>query len=171
MFFGMNKNHNNLKHLEESHRSLPEYPMPIVKNLRLSDIIRLREEEHESFNKYRVALNKAIREQLKTSNEVDSLKIYDDIIYPEFNNIDMKLKQLKQGRLYRTFGAMSIVGSVLVANVFGNMISPGLFAAAVPFGTAVAAAGANFILDKQSTKKANLQESDFYFLWQLKKNT
>ena len=137
MFFGMSKNHNNLKRLEESHKSLPEYLMPIVKNLNLRDLIRLREEEHESFNKYRIALNMAISEQQKATHEIDSLKIYDDIIFPEFNNLNMKLKQLKQGSLKRIFGTMSIAGSVLVANMFGSIINPALLAVTIPLGTAV----------------------------------
>ena len=49
MFFSMNKNHSYLQSLEESHKSLPEYIMPIVQNVDLQALILLREEENEAF--------------------------------------------------------------------------------------------------------------------------
>ena len=167
MFFGISKNSNNLRIMEEKYKSLPEYLMPIVYNLDLENLINLRNEEQESFNKYRIALNKAIYENQKMNNENDSIKIYDELIYPELNNLNMKLKQLKQGSLKRTFGTISVVGSVIVANMFGDLFNPTLLTATVSFGTTVAAVGTNFILDRQSKKKANMQNNDFYFLWRL----
>ena len=164
MFFGMNTN-NNLNHLENQFNLLPKYLMPIVKDLSLENLIRLREEENESFNKYRIALSKAINERAHTNSERDIMEIYDDIIFPEINNLNMKLKQLKQGNLRRFFGTLSIITTVIVANRFGNMINPSLLSATLPFGVAI---GANFVLDKLANKKANLRDNDFYFLWKLK---
>jgi len=99
------------------------------------------------------------------------MNIYNDIVYPELNNLDLKLKQIQQGSFKRTFGAIIVVSSVIVANAFGGMINPAFLAATVPFGTTVAAVGLNTLLDKQSNKKAVLQDNDFYFLWRLKQNT
>ena len=169
MFLGMNKCHNDLQNLESYHSLLPEYMLPIVENLDLTKIIMLREEEQEAFNKYRIALNTAVKAQIKTDNQSDWKKIYDDIIFPELNNLDMKLRQLKRGRWGHIFGIMGIVGSVIVGSSFGDAFSLGILTQAVVASSAVATAtGLNFVLDKHNNDKANLQENDYYFLWKLK---
>lgn len=148
---------------------LPEYDLLVTENLQLKDVIRLRQEESEAFNKYRIALNNAVIEQNKTFNITDWNKIYDDIIYPELNNLDLKIKQIKTGRLNRFFGTMVVVGTAIVANKYGNLINPDLFSSVQAFGTTIGAAGANFILDKTSMQKSELQNNDYFFLWKLKK--
>lgn len=168
MFLGMNNNMTKLKQIENHINLLPEYDLPFVKGLTIKDVLHLREEEQESFNKYRIALNKAVIEQNKTDKPTNWIKIYDDLIYPEFNNLNFKIRQLKQGRMSRIFGTMVIVGASILANKYGDIIKPDLFSSAQAVGTTVTSAGINFILDKASTKKANLQESDYYFLWKLK---
>lgn len=167
MILGMNNCMKNLRQAENHISSLPEYDLPFVKGLHLKDVIHLREEEHESFNKYRIALNRAVIEQNKTDKVRDWTNIYDDIIYPEFNNLDMKMRQLRQGRMSRIFGTMVVIGTAIIANKYGDMIKPDLFSFTQTVGTAVTSAGINFLLDKASTKKANLQDYDYYFLWKL----
>ena len=168
MFLGMNKNYKDLKNLENHYNLLPEYVLPIVDNLNLTNIIRLREEEHEAFNKYRIALNAAVAEQIKTDNHNNWRKIYDDIIFPELNSLEMKLKQVKKGRWSHVFGTMGIVGSVIIGSSFGDAINLGLLTQAVVTSTAVAAAtGLNYILDRYNNNKADLQNSDYFFLWKL----
>lgn len=165
---GISKKNKTIKQSEWYNRLLPEYDLPIVGNLDLRRVIQLREEEYESFNKYRIALNKAALEQNKTDNENDWRKIYDDIIYPELNMLDMKMKQLKSGRLNRIFGTMIVIGTAIVANKYGDFIKPDLFTSAQTLGTSVGATGINYLLDQQSNKKANLHGNDFFFLWKLK---
>ena len=168
MFLGMNNSMTKLNQIENHINLLPEYDLPFVKGLTIKDVLHLREEEQESFNKYRIALNKAVIEQNKTDKPTDWIKIYDDYIYPDLNNLNMKMKQLKQGRMNRIFGTMVIIGASIVANKYGDIIKPDLFSSAQTVGTTVTSAGINFILDKVSTKKANLQDNDYYFLWKLK---
>ena len=148
---------------------LPEYDLLITENLQLKDVIRLRQEESEAFNKYRIALNNAVIEQNKTFNITDWNKIYDDIIYPELNNLDLKMKQIKEGRLKRFFGTMAVVGTAIVANKYGNLINPDLSSSVQAFATTIGAAGVNSILDKSSLQKSELQNNDYFFLWKLKK--
>lgn len=170
MFLSLKKDSQILSEIKEYTNYLPEYDLLITQNLCLENVIRLRQEEAESFNKYRIALNKAVIEQNKTSNVTDWQSIYDDIIYPELNNLDMKMKQIRSGRLKRFFGTMAVVGTTLVANAFGNIINPEMFSNVSAFGTSVGVAGVNFILDKTSTQKIELQNSDYFFLWKLKKS-
>ena len=173
MFLSMDKrNKNDIENIKRQTQILPEYDLLMLQNISIKDVIRLRQEENEAFNKYRIALNNAVKEQHSTSNVTDWYKIYDDIVYPEINNLNLKIKQIKNGRLNRFFGTMVVVTTALVANRFGNMINPDLFANITnitSFATTVGAAGVNVILDKSSTKKADLQNNDFFFLWKLQK--
>lgn len=169
MFLSLKNDNHKISEIKNHTDILPEYDLLITQNLCLENVIRLRQEESEAFNKYRIALNKAVIEQNKTSDFTDWRKIYDDIIYPELNNLDMKMKQIRSGRLNRFFGTMLVVGTALVANKYGDIIKPDLFSSAQTIGTTVGAAGINFILDKTSTKKAELQNNDYFFLWKLKK--
>jgi hypothetical protein len=168
MFLRMNNEHENLQCLENYEELLPKYAIPLINKLNIKDIIHLREEEQESFNKYRMALNNAAVEQIKVGNKLDQRKIYDDIIYPELNNLNMKLKQLKQGRLSKIFETMIVVGTVVTANRFGDIIGSSLQTIGTMFGLAVGAARTHFLLENENNKKADLQNNDFFFLWKLK---
>ncbi|SEV93354.1 hypothetical protein [[Clostridium] fimetarium] len=169
MFLGSNKDSKKISEIKDYTNCLPEYDLLITQNLKLKNVIKLRQEESEAFNKYRIALNKAVIEQNKTNKVTDWYKIYDDIIYPELNNLDLRMKQIRNGRMSRLFGTMTVIGTALVASKFGDIIKPDLFSNIQAFETAVGAAGINFILDKTSTKKADLQNNDYFFLWKLKK--
>lgn len=166
MFLSVSNNEQNLSDLKNNINSLPQYDLLITNNLDIKNVIRLRQEQAEAFNKYRVALTKAVAEQHKTTNVLDWRQIYDDIIYPELNNLDMKMKQIKTGKLNRFFGSMLIVGTTMVANKYGDAMKTELLSS---IGTAVGTAGINYIIDKSSNQIAELQNNDYFFLWKLKK--
>ena len=168
MFLALNKNIQEIGKMKEYIDLLPQYDLPITQNLCLRDVLKLRQEEAESFNKYRIALNKAVIEQNKTSDIKDWHKIYDDIIYPEINNLDMKMKQIKEGRLSRFFGTMVVLGTTVVANKFGNVLPSGLNTGMQSIGTSVSAAGINYFIDKASASKHEMQNNDYFFLWKLR---
>lgn len=170
MFLSLNRD-SSIAEVENYTKMLPEYDLLITHNLSLKNVIRLRKEEEESFNKYRIALNKAIKEQNNATNVTDWKAIYDDIVYPQFNNLDLKMKQIKQGRLNRFFGSMIVIGTSLIVSKFGNSIVPNVFSNVDSFKTTIGAAGVNYKLDKSSTKKADLQNNDYFFLWKLKQKS
>lgn len=116
-------------------------------------------------------MSKAIKEQNNATNVTDWKAIYDDIVYPQFNNLDLKMKQIKQGRLNRFLGSMIVIGTSLIVSKFGNSIVPNVFSNVDSFKTTIGAAGVNYILDKSSTKKADLQNNDYFFLWKLKQKS
>lgn len=171
MFLALNKNMQEVGKMKEYINMLPEYELLITQNLSLKDVLKLRQEEAESFNKYRIALNKAVIEQNRTSDIRDWHKIYDDIIYPEINNLDMKMKQIKEGRLSRFFGTMIVLGTTVVANKFGDILPSNLGAGIQSIGTSVSAAGINYLFDKTSANKQEMQNNDYFFLWKLRNST
>lgn len=168
MFLALNKKIQEVGKMKEYIDMLPEYELLITQNLCLKDVLRLRQEEAESFNKYRIALNKAVVEQNQTSDIKDWRKIYDDIIYPEINNLDMKMKQIKEGRLGRFFGTMIVLGTTIVANKFGDILPSDMNSGMQSISTSVSAAGINHILDKSIANKYEMKNNDYFFLWKLR---
>jgi hypothetical protein len=168
IFMTLTKNDKKLSTFENITNILPQYDMPFITNINMNMLIKLREEEHESFNKYRIALTKAISEQHKTDDGNDWRQIYDDILFPSFNELDLKMKQLKTGKLSRFFGTIGVASSFIIAGKYGNVVPANIQNILSTIGTSAASAGINYMLDHSSTKKAELQSNDYYFLWTLK---
>lgn len=168
LFLSLTKNDNNLKTLERKSNCLPQYDMPYITDISLKDIIKLRELEHESFNKYRISLNTSVQEQLKTNSAVNWQQIYDDILYPAYNDLDLKLHQIKNGVFKRTFATMGIFTTVILAGQYVGIIPENINTLFASIGTTLTTNGANYLLDKSSTKKSDLLNNDYYFLWKLK---
>jgi hypothetical protein len=50
-------------------------------------------------NRYRIALNRKIKEKYNSKNQKQIKEVYDDILYPAFQNSDERLKNIKTGIL------------------------------------------------------------------------
>lgn len=173
MFATLTRGENDAKHVLEVYNNLPQYDMPFFQNISIQKAIQLREKESAAFDRYRIALNKAIEEQCKTNSKVEWKDIYDDILYPEFANLNVKLKNLKEGSGFKkTFGDILIVGGVVTAGLLSGMIPMSIAGVGVALGgtTGITALG-NKIKDNQGNKKAELRTNDYYYLWKLKNNS
>jgi|GEM_PF-899488 len=149
--------------------NLPLYDLPIISDAPTSTILKLREIEGDSFNKYRIALNKAVQEHYNAENSVQVREIYDDIIYPAFQQLDERLHNLRSGMFKKTFSSIVMVGSVISAGVYTGIIPPNApeILAAIGGASVVTSAGIN-VMNNLTNKKSTLRENDFYFLWKLK---
>ena len=84
------------------YNAIPKYDMPFVTNITIEKALQLRKVESESFNKYRIALNKAISEQRKTNSTLEWDDIYDDILFTEFCELDKKSENIRN-RIYKKY--------------------------------------------------------------------
>lgn len=151
--------------------SLPEYLLPFTNNIDLTTALHLREIEGESFNKYRIAFNNAINEQCKTNNNTHWQKIYDDIVYPEFCNLNLKLKNIKSGAFKKTFNNILLTSAVISAGVLSGVISKNFTSILAALGGSTGLIGlGNKVLDQNPPVKEQLRDNDYYFLWKLQKN-
>lgn len=158
-----------LKQIEEYNKVLPSYSMPYIDNLDMLNIINLREQENESFNKYRCAISRAITEQQKNQTNLDMNKIYDEIVFPEFNNLNMKIHQLKNGRFRNVFGNILILGSSLVAGKYGSAMQSGVLNTLSTIGGTLGATRVDSTIENRKQMKNSLLDNDYYFLWSLDK--
>jgi hypothetical protein len=122
IFMGLTKDKDLINYDIKHYNTLPQYDLPYIEQVSIEKALHLREIEGESFNKYRIALNKACEEQCKTDSKVEWKQIYDDILYPAFNDLDMKLKSIKNGFYRKTFASMILVGSVITVGVYTGLV-------------------------------------------------
>lgn len=169
IFMALAQSKASLPSVEKAQLDLPQYDMPFIQGVRLQDVLKLRENEQEAFNKYRIALNAAVSEQAKTAEQKDWMQIYDDILYPAFNDLDFKLNQIKS-KQYHAFLEMSILGTVILAGTYSGIVPQNTTELFSSIGLPLAVARGSSLLDKVGLKKTALKENDFYFLWKLKKN-
>ncbi|MFV0516954.1 MAG: hypothetical protein ACK5MV_06125 [Aminipila sp.] len=169
MFAMLTRGGDDVKHVLEVYKNLPQYDMPFFQNISIQKAMQLREKEGMAFDRYRIALNKAIEEQCKTNSKIEWKDIYDDILYPEFLNLDTKLNNLKDGIFKKTFGDLLIVGGIVTAGLLAGFIPVSLSGIVGALGgtTGITALGKK-LKDNHSNKKAELRTNDYYYLWRLK---
>lgn len=153
------------------YNAIPKYDMPFVTDITVEKALQLREIEGESFNKYRIALNKSISEQHKTNSALEWHDIYDDILYPAFSELDEKLKNIRSGIYKKTFYEIALVGTVISAGIYTGLVPSNMtdILKSVGIGTGTAITVGRQVFSKIPVKET-LRENDYYFLWQLKKN-
>jgi len=159
------KNKQNIPRIE----NLPLYDLPIISDAPTSTILKLREIEEDSFNRYRIALNRAVQEHYNAETSVQIREIYDDIIYPAFQQLDERLHNLRNGMFKKTFSTIVVVGSAISAGVYTGIIPPNVpeILAAIGGTSVLTSSGIN-VMNNLTNKKSALRENDFYFLWKLK---
>ncbi|CEQ08963.1 Uncharacterised protein [[Clostridium] sordellii] len=171
MFMELTNQKNRHNHGLDYYNAIPKYDMPFITDITVEKALQLREIEGESFNKYRIALNKSITEQHKTNSKIEWHDIYDDILFPAFSELDEKLKNIKNGLYKKTFYEIALVGTVISAGVYTGIVPNNMIdiMKSVGIGTGTAISVGRQIFSKIPGKET-LRENDYYFLWQLKKN-
>ncbi|GGQ39109.1 hypothetical protein BKA00_003166 [Actinomadura coerulea] len=141
-----------------------ELEIPVLQGLPLKDLIKLRESEHASFERFRRSLKTAMRERLNESESASSADIaadiLDDIITPAVGDLADRLR--KANRLLNKKSASS--GGLGVA-----LMTIGLTAGVpllLPFGV-VSLCSPVLHYHKFLEERRDIELSDMYFLWNL----
>jgi hypothetical protein len=143
--------------------------VPILNNIALIKIVELRSQLKEEFNVYRDAIRTATME-ITNSNATYAKQIFNDIILPELNNIDLAVKNSR--RILRKNTTRSFIIST-------GFISLGLFSGILPgnIGQLLAAMGGyGFVKDSIKgglsllNEPESIRDNKFYFLWKVQKS-
>ena len=139
--------------------------LPVLANVRVRDLIRIRRDNQDGFERFRDRLRQALRERLKTAGAATApalaKEIERDLIEPELRAIRVRLETA-----HSTLTKKTAVGIFLG----GLATTCGLLAGAVPVvavtagvGTLIAAAGTGAA--KTLDEHRDIQLADMYFLW------
>jgi hypothetical protein len=139
-----------------------ELRLPVITNIPLKDVLHLREKHSAEFERFRSALQKAIKEQLARTDteapEVVAREVVDEYVTPELSRIESELK-VDQKALAKKIGANVVVAGASVSigalASIPLVIASGIAAIIPSFGP----------INKYFDDRGKIELSDFYFLW------
>jgi hypothetical protein len=142
------------------------HSLPMIENISIDGLLKLRTEEAEAFHVYRDALSKGLETAGCTDGKLYQ-QIFDDIVRPEVNKIDSTIKNSRK----------LLKESIRQDIVFGaGFVSVGLFSGILPpnIGQILAALGGfkyvSGLLDKTNQlfkEPPHIRDNKYYFLWKV----
>lgn len=147
------------------------HELPFMQNVQLNKLLELRTKEGEAFEVYRDSVTKAIKESEKQINTVKPKKheIYNDLIRPELNKIDLTIKNskkilfgnIKQDLLLGTSFVGIGLASGFLPNNIGQIVST---IGGLKFADQFVSNVRKIIGEPQEVRN-----NPYYFLWKVKK--
>jgi hypothetical protein len=147
------------------------HEIPLFVNVALETLVRVRQEESDSFSAYRGALNDALKEAGKQGIGIKSVReIYQDIVFPKLSALELREKTLN-----KRFGKNLLLGYVpsaatLAIGVFADAQSAGM---GQFMGKFIEAFGLGILCNQVAqygASKDSVKNDPFYFLLKLKKS-
>lgn len=160
-----------IQNRENNINTMPFYvALPTLENIPVEKLIELRQDEHEAFKRFQMALKKAT--QLAISEAPDKMTttvantIMNDIIAPEIQSIDQKLK-IARDKLSKKVSVSVALGAI--ATTCGCLLGVPLFGAGMAgIGTMLAGTGKS--ADKYLDEAKDIEASEMYFMWKALKH-
>jgi hypothetical protein len=148
------------------------HAIPFLQNLGPDAVLKVRDGEQDAFLSYRMAVGKALKaaSEEKLSARIVT-EIYNDVIRPELDRLDARADKLSRRALFHGAGtaALCAVGlSIGLATGIVPATAAGVFGS---FGGLSAISGMAGGLGSLSQAKQELENSDFYFLWRLRRKS
>jgi hypothetical protein len=139
-----------------------ELELPVLSDLPIREIVKIRQDEFECFLKFRHALTAAIKECAASgvSNREAADRVCEEFIEPAIVDIAARLRSAER-TLNKSAGAAAVLGALVttagVLTAVPLVVEGGI--AAVGFSVPA--------LQKYFDKKGSVELSDMYFLWRL----
>lgn len=149
------------------------FEMPILQNLALPDLLKIRESDYDSFITYRDTVNNIITQYISPNKPIDvsiAKEIYEDAIRPNVARLDRKLSSIKKSSIGRSIKYLAISTALLSFGLCANIPSQPLVAALVSLGLITGTKTIDSIHDTFSIPE-EIKNNNFYFLWKISKKT
>ena len=150
------------------------HSVPLLGDLPLSSLLRIRRQDRESFGRYRAAIERMLaevqgRKKRVTKREIQEL--FRDQIDPELTKMKAELSQERRRQRNRFLAGIGTLAASVGLGAFGAIV-PALATAATVGAAAAAGIGGTRLLGRVAESAcehgASLQEkNDFYFLLRL----
>jgi len=142
------------------------FETPIFKDIPLEKIVEIRKEETESFDDYRRTLSTSLKTLIAKNDEITSKIVeeyYFDIIKPEVDKLDRKIRLTKKTLMKKAWRNFSIMGVCL-----GTGLALGLPKSALAaFGTVTYAGQTIASIFEAREQSPEMQLNNFYFIWKI----
>ncbi|MCP4605882.1 MAG: hypothetical protein GY847_36110 [Proteobacteria bacterium] len=162
-------NPQNVGSINKSILSELSHNLPIVQKIPIKKLLGLRKKEEESFNVYRDAIRVAIKEN--TANPSKGREIFQDIIRPELNKIDLAVRRNKRTLLRAVTRDVLFATGAIAIGMYSGLVTPEVGEAIAKLG------GLKFLIDMAKNTNStfdipeNIKENQYYFLWKLARRT
>lgn len=143
-----------------------EIGLPILQGVRVRDLIKLRVDEGEAFERFRSALKIALKERTANATMASSVisvsqEVLDDVITPALSDIQQRLDVARRTLARKSTANMAVGTTVILAGLLAGV--PMVLPAGIALGLGVAGTHYSKFLDD----KGSIELSDMYFLWKL----
>lgn len=146
--------------------------VPFAKELRPSEILKLRKGDEEAFCVFRASLADAVVEYKRNYGcftEADARALYSDVIRPRLAKLEATVKKSRRMLIKGTTRTVMAYTATISAGLYFGFAPEGLVAAAAALGlTKVLAGLAEDAMQRSDTAEA-IRDQDMYFLWKLQK--
>jgi hypothetical protein len=146
------------------------HSLPFVQQISLENLLTLREKEGESFQVYRDSLSNALK-TYSLSNAGQSRQLFQDIIQPELNRIDLTVKNSRKLLNQKTSIDLLIGAGFLTVGLSNGLFSPTAREMLAAIG------GYEFVkttmaeLTEIARDPISVRDNNFYFLWKVRKKS
>ena len=146
------------------------FEMPFLEQLDIPTVLALREHEYHAFNDYRIALDNATKEYIRTNSDAQAKEIYDDIIYPAFVKLDAMFERTKKMNFIKNAGELLITSAAVTLGVMNSVIPKNASSIiTASCGTKALTKIVSDAIERKLNAGNELEKQDFYFLWKLKR--
>lgn len=137
--------------------------LPVLSGISPANLIKLRRDEHLSFERFRDALRVAIQERIRIAGDPDAAKIAkeirSDVIEPALRNIEQRLRAAKTALGDKINTALIVAALPTICGIYTSTLL--LAAAGLPLATGSVLTATQKYFDQ----KAALKSENMYFLW------
>lgn len=146
--------------------------VPFVGDIRIPDLLKLRNREEEAFLNYRKALNKAVGEFTSRDaafTKKQAREIYSDVIEPRLAALDQRVKVAKKDLLKKGIRSVATVAGVISFGLYSGFFSAETAELIKNLGLAKIVYDAAQTAIPIGEAKSAIKTDDLYFLWKAKK--
>lgn len=142
--------------------------LPIIGEVSLEKVVRLRRAEGAAFELYRDAISKALRKNKKMPLR-QQVEFFDDIVRPEIAKIDSAVRRSRKLLVKSLTQDMIVATGAIGIGLFSGLLPPEIGAAAVGLGSLHYSPQFVKKLTELCAEPKKAAESRYYFLWKAKK--
>jgi len=144
--------------------------LPVLDGLPTSTLIKLREQESDSFAKFRNSLRRAAQERLKAGLSDNAKLLADeirmDVIEPSLNVIRQRLASSQKAMVKKTSVGLFLGAVATTCGLLYNLPPP----VAISAGMSAALTATGVAANKQIEEESDVALDDMYFLWQAERH-
>lgn len=148
-----------------------KHTLPLLGDLSIATLLKIRREERDSFARYREALDRVLKDMATRKKHLgkrEAREMYKELIEPELLGMKSELYQERKRQVRRVVGGMGTLAATVALGMFGGIVPLVVKGSLAAAGAMVGGRLLSKAAEAQCEHGATLKEkNDFYFLLRL----